>query len=192
MTSSSTASLRKWPPVFLCASRYCLSSKLQSSSLCLVAFSSPCTSGSASGRARGPAARGMSGSTGFRVVSTTSRRFFFGPAALGDSSYASRVHNSICSDQMFVCEVALAQPDGGFPPVGQLRCGIPRSLSHLWKMSTTRFTTPQHLSTITDHPWHDRAGTPEPKNEHCWQHCAHLSLQLFLCVDEIIWKNVRS
>ena len=37
MTSSSTVSSRKWPPVFLCASRFCLSSKLQTSSLCLLA-----------------------------------------------------------------------------------------------------------------------------------------------------------
>ena len=64
-------------------------------------------------------------------------------------SYASRVHKSfICFDLMLVCEVAVAQPHGGLPSVSQFRCGIPRSSSHLWKMSKHRFSKLQHLATI--------------------------------------------
>ena len=50
-----------------------------------------------------------------------------------ESSYAACVYNSVGSDQMLVLEVAFAQPHGGFPSVSQLRRGIPRSFSHLWK-----------------------------------------------------------
>ena len=35
------------------------------------------------------------------------------------------------SDQMFVCEFALAEPHARYPPVKQLRCGLPGALSHL-------------------------------------------------------------
>ena len=111
------------------------------------------------------------------------------------------------SNQMLVCEVARAQPHSGFPSVSQLRCGIPRSFSHLWKVSKHRFAELQQLSTIRTTrgsiEWRLYIVSPETRNEpscmsnnplhqctvsgrsvlcavlKCCQHCAHLSLQLF-------------
>ena len=54
---------------------------------------------------------------------------------------------------MLVREVALAQAHGGFPSVGQLRRGMPRSLSHLWKISKHRFTEFDQLFTIRTTQW---------------------------------------
>ena len=62
---------------------------------------------------------------------------------------ASRKNKSlISSGRVLDCEVAFAQPHGGFPSVGKLRRGIPRSFSHLWKASKHRFTDFQQLSTM--------------------------------------------
>ena len=144
---------------------------------------------------------------------------------LGESSYASRAHNSfVSSDQMLLCDVAFAQSHCRFPSVSQLRRGIPRSFSHLWQVSKHRFAKFQQLSTIrTTRGSIDRGlriVSPETKNEpsctsnnpfhqctvsgrsvlravlKCCQHCAHLSLQLFLidfhCSvghDVIVWVN---
>ena len=164
--------------MFLCASRFCLSSKLQASSLCLVAPPA---------HLRLPLASMWvppSRLHALLVLQVRSKRVscrrdvqcrrllflwcfdncakvFLCPAVLGDSSYASRVHNSftICSDQVFVCEVALAQPHGGFPTCRPASVRMPRSFSHLWKMSKYRFTKLQHLFHDTDQPSHDRTGT---------------------------------
>ena len=133
-------------------------------------------------------------------------------AVLGESTYASRVHNSfICSDYMFVSEVALAHPHGGLPPFGQLRCGIPRSISHLWKVSKRRFTELQQLfprcgPPVARQKWGLCIAAPETRHDpscvsnnplhqctvsgrsalrsvlRCCQQCARLSLQLLLIV----------
>ena len=76
-------------------------------------------------------------------------KVFFRPAVLSESSYATRIHNSLVGpDQMLVCEVALVQPHSGFPSVSQLRCRIPRSFSNLWKVSKHRFAELQQPSAI--------------------------------------------
>ena len=138
-------------------------------------------------------------------------KVFLCPAVLGDSSYASRVHNSftICSDQMFVCEVALAQPHGGFPtcrPASVL--GGPDPFPTSGRRASTDSPNSSTFSTIrTTHRTIERGlciVAPETRNEpscvsnnpfhqctvsgrsvlravlHGYQHCAHLSLKPFL------------
>ena len=68
---------------------------------------------------------------------------------LCESSYTSRIRNSIiCSDKMFIREVAFSQPHAGFPSVCQLWCWISGSLSHLWKMCKNCFSKLHQFSTI--------------------------------------------
>ena len=130
---------------------------------------------------------------------------------ISESSYTARIHNSfVSSDKVFVSEVALAQPHSGIPSVSQLRCRIPRSFSHPWKVSKHRFDELQQLSAIqTTHgsiEWELFIVSSESREEpscmsnnpfrHCTvsgrsvlcsflrrcQYRAHLSLQLFLIV----------
>ena len=147
---------------------------------------------------------------GFCGVSTTARRCA-SDQLCSASRRPLRVSNSfVSSDQMLVCDVAFAQPHSGFPNVSQLRRGIPRSFPHLWKVSKHRFAKLHQLSTIrTTHcstEWGLYIISPETRNQpsrmsnnpfhqctvggrsvlcavlKCCQHCAHLSLQLFLIV----------
>ena len=73
----------------------------------------------------------------------------FSSAEFCKSSYTSRTHYSIiCSDKVFVCEVALSQPHAGFPSVFQLWCWISRSLSDLWKICKNCFSKLHQFSTV--------------------------------------------
>ena len=131
--------------MFLCASRLCLSSKLlvscfvsrrllscnSSSSSEGSSFSSSGISGASGGGTRGSAAGGMSTVVdfGFCGVSTTARRFT-SDQLCSASRPTLRAYNSfVGSDKMFVCEFAVAEPHARFPPVKQLRCGLPMAWS---------------------------------------------------------------
>ena len=141
-------------------------------------------------------------------VSTTARRFSSDQPCSASRRTLLRVYNSIVrSDQLLVCEVAFAKPQSRFPSVSQLRRGIPRSFSYLCNVSKHRFAELQQLSTIrTTHgsiewglyivsPNELRCMSNNPFHQctvsgrsvrcavlKCCQHCAHLSLQLFLTV----------
>ena len=231
-TSSSTVSSRKWLVMFLCPSHLCMCSKPQASFLRLpldslwvppshlqvlivlhveereVRVQEGCPLSSSS-------------------VSVVSRQVLerFPSAQLCSASRRTlRAYSIVGSDQMPAREVALVQPHGGIPLVRQLRRGIPRSFSHLWKVSKHKFTKFQQLSTIrTTHcPIEQglyivslearnkpRCMSNNPCHQYtvsgwsvfravlkCCQHCAHLSLHMFLMVfhcsvalDVIVWEN---
>ena len=111
-------------------------------------FSSSSVSCGSRGRVRGSAASAISAIVvfGFCGVSTTARRF--SSDQLCSTSRRTLRAFTISSDQMLICEVALAKQHGRFPSVSQLQCGIPRSLSHFWKVGKHNFAELQHLSTI--------------------------------------------
>ena len=126
-------------------------------------FSSSCTSGTAGGGARGSAAGGMSNVVDFCFcgVSTTARRFSSDQlcSAIRRTLRAYTTPSPSVLTRCSSVKSLLPSHTADFPPVGQLQCGMPRSFSHLWKMSKYRFTKLQHLFHDTDHPSHDRTGT---------------------------------
>ena len=164
-TSSSTASSRKCSLVFLCASFLLLSSKLQAS--WWVSDSSPCISWSSSsagfterssslcvrhvwtgsGRAGRSVAGGISGVVdfGFGGVSTNPRRF--SSDQLDSAPFADTQLCHLSGPHVRLWG-ALVEPHVEFPLVDQLRCEMPRSVSHFWEVSKHRFTKLQQLSAI--------------------------------------------
>ena len=93
---------------------------------------------------------------GFCGVSTTALRFS-SDQLFPASRRTLRAYTIICSDKVFVCEVALSQPHAGFPSVCQLWCWISRSLSDLWKVRKNCFSKLHQFYTVR--PRHDRMGT---------------------------------
>ena len=83
----------------------------------------------------------------------------FWPTVLCKSSYTSLIHYSIiCSDKVFVCEVALFPVTRWFPSVCQLWCWISRSFSALEDVQELFLQTPPifHDRVL---PWHGRMET---------------------------------
>ena len=148
----------KWLPVFLCASRPCLSSMVQESTLCLVLL--PCISSSSTGLCGVLLLVFMH----FRYCKWRSNRAsnavdlnscYFSTTVRRSSSdqlrWAIRRTLRACTTPSVLTRCSsvrslLHRHTTDF--ISQLRCGIPRSLFHIWKMSRHMFTTHQHLSTI--------------------------------------------
>ena len=141
-------------------------------------------------------------------VSTTARRFS-SDQLCSASRRTLRAHTTP-SSVLTRCSSVRSEPHSGFPSASQLRCRIPRSFSHLWKVSKHRFAELQQPSaTRTTHgsiEWGLYIVYSEPMDEpscmsnnpfhqctvsgrsvlcsflkRC-QHRSHLSLQLFLIV----------
>ena len=142
--------------MFLCASRPCLSSMVQESTLCLVLL--PCISSSSAGLCL------LLVFMHFRYCKWRSNRAsnavdlnscYFSTTVRRSSSdqlrWAIRRTLRACTTPSVLTRCSsvtslLHRHTTDF--ISQLRCGIPRSLFHIWKMSKHMFTTHQHLSTI--------------------------------------------